>query len=1025
MLNFGLLFHIDRWLLSSNAKDIGVLYLMFALQGNILLVLYLTIIWGSYYSLKPTVKVSNMISWLTAYLIGLIRSAWAASFKRLHYNVISGLVLANGSLARLFIIILVAIVGMFVLEFIMDYLYVFLWTLVGGNPIWRYMSIIILNKFSKLYKNPILIRHNTFNRIVGRSVSGGISKQTVFFEYSPTYKNIKELVDRVNDDEENNRQVQLDIENYLRTSWIDVIKEKNNELITKVGGELGATGFSFLNQYILEFEDIVEEIRRKIKNKGKENKYVPLFELNSADICMCVFKLIIPLIVTGTSMARTDLLIKMGEAVYHIWLLDRYRKSKSWELSVKVGFNEFKDNMNIDIKDIGNIGEILLTEIIDMGDLLVLKIEKKEGTYKGEYVVYPSDTSIEKFEKSFDVVGFKLPMVCEPNPWNANNYGGYLLNEGYHYTHFIHQGNRNFNKTRVLKGEDRVYNQINYMNSVPFKINTNVLDYILNYGVRDGLILEGLHPKTMEKTLESWEKEEVMKHNSRYYLEKNILGIAILFRDVKKIYFPLFFDWRGRIYNDNSYLNYQSNALAKSLLLFAEFRDNDVIYNKEESLDWLKIFGANCFGKGVLKLKDNNYKYDLNRLSYIDRKAWVNSYEKDIIFLNSDFIIKADQPLLFIAFCYEYKLWKTDKEYKSLLPIQLDATCNGIQHLALITANAKLAKLVNLLPSTESDAPNDVYSIALSEINKKIKELVIKESKYINLKKIKLDRKIVKRSIMTTPYNVTIKGVVDHLKSESFVKKIIDKNILYFPINSSNTNNYLTGSDLFALGKIIHSILYETHPELQNVVNYFKDIVSIMNELNLPVVWVTPSGLHINQKYPVKKPTQVKSGFYRGSSYTILLPTDKLNKVAQKSAFMPNLIHSLDGATITLLVNSLKKLGKYNIYTVHDCFASNAAGIGLINELVRKSFFEIYAEKEFLFNLQKFFIEYIGNNYQLYRHGTKEEIDVTNLLPEDITQGNFYVINSQDREILLPSIPKTEGFLDLKDQLNSAIYLIN
>lgn len=41
-----------------------------------------------------------------------------------------------------------------------------------------------------------------------------VSRQTVFFEYSRTFRYIKELLGRVNDDENNNKKVQLEIENF-------------------------------------------------------------------------------------------------------------------------------------------------------------------------------------------------------------------------------------------------------------------------------------------------------------------------------------------------------------------------------------------------------------------------------------------------------------------------------------------------------------------------------------------------------------------------------------------------------------------------------------------------------------------------------------------------------------------------------------------------------------------------------------------------------------------------------------------
>lgn len=56
---------------------------------------------------------------------------------------------------------------------------------------------------------------------------------------------------------------------------------------------------------------------------------------------------------------------------------------------------------------------------------------------------------------------------------------------------------------------------------------------------------------------------------SKVLLQENILDIAILYQNFSKIYFPVRLDQRGRLYCSSSYLNYQGNELAKSLLLFA------------------------------------------------------------------------------------------------------------------------------------------------------------------------------------------------------------------------------------------------------------------------------------------------------------------------------------------------------------------------------------------------------------------------------------------------------------------------
>ncbi len=100
---------------------------------------------------------------------------------------------------------------------------------------------------------------------------------------------------------------------------------------------------------------------------------------------------------------------------------------------------------------------------------------------------------------------------------------------------------------------------------------------------------------------------------------------------------------------------------------------------------------------------------------------------------------------------------------------------------------------------------------------------------------------------MTIPYNVTLNGVNEHLK-EFFHYHKIDNNHLYLPINATHGTKYITPKYLFKLSQITHSTLYVTHPELQEVVNYFKEMVKLMTELNLPVIWLTPAASWLTNK---------------------------------------------------------------------------------------------------------------------------------------------------------------------------------
>jgi len=65
----------------------------------------------------------------------------------------------------------------------------------------------------------------------------------------------------------------------------------------------------------------------------------------------------------------------------------------------------------------------------------------------------------------------------------------------------------------------------------------------------------------------------------------------------------------------------------------------------------------------------------------------------------------------FIAFCIALKNYELDNNYLVKLPVFLDATCSGLQHLAAMLHDINLATHVNLLSKSENDDVNDLYDL--------------------------------------------------------------------------------------------------------------------------------------------------------------------------------------------------------------------------------------------------------------------------------------------------------------------------
>jgi DNA-directed RNA polymerase len=142
---------------------------------------------------------------------------------------------------------------------------------------------------------------------------------------------------------------------------------------------------------------------------------------------------------------------------------------------------------------------------------------------------------------------------------------------------------------------------VNNISSVSYKINREVLDFILSNNDEYNFITDPkyVHPLSLKNKLTKKDKTKLESFNSTRSLEQNIIGLALAYSNVPYFYIPIRLDSRGRLYCQPQYLNYQSTELAKSLLLFAK---PDKIYKTDkDAINYLKIYGANCFGHSLSK----------------------------------------------------------------------------------------------------------------------------------------------------------------------------------------------------------------------------------------------------------------------------------------------------------------------------------------------------------------------------------------------------------------------------------------
>ena len=247
-------------------------------------------------------------------------------------------------------------------------------------------------------------------------------------------------------------------------------------------------------------------------------------------------------------------------------------------------------------------------------------------------------------------------------------------------------------------------------------------------------------------------ERENRKNRSNRVLLSQDLETACALAEHNGFWTSMNLDWRGRVYGV-PHFNYQRDDRVRALFLFANGEPIG-----DEGLKWLKVHTANCgdFDK-------------ISKRTFKERGGWADQNLEKIekaaaAPLNELWWTEADKPFQFLAACFELSsALANGPSFVSRLPISFDGSCSGLQHLSAMTRDLDTARLVNL---TSDTVPQDIYQTVAEKVKERAEcDLKNEDQDKRRLAKMWLDygidRKLVKRNVMTYSYGSNIKGMVD------------------------------------------------------------------------------------------------------------------------------------------------------------------------------------------------------------------------------------------------------------------------
>ena len=573
-----------------------------------------------------------------------------------------------------------------------------------------------------------------------------------------------------------------------------------------------------------------------------------------------------------------------------------------------------------------------------------------------------------------------LPMVCQPKEWTSILEGGYI-SPYLKKNKLIKNNNKDYLKKLETAKMPIVYEAINHLQNTQWQVNKRVLDVVKALWEEgravaelpdreDELLIPYPYPDRAKASEENWSEEEIeiikkwkrdtyeihkrnVQKRSVRLLVSQIIRIADQFAAYDTIWFPHQMDFRGRLYPIPVLLQPQGTDLSKGLLHFARGKPVD-----NESIKWLQIHGANVYG------------YD--KENYENRACWTKSRSSEILSYAENPLLnrgwtEADKPFQFLAFCFEYRDYLSNPEsFRTHIPIQLDGTCNGLQHYSALLRDPVGGSTVNLV---NTEKPSDIYAKVAEKLEEKLNGLreqnIINNDDNINDRNssntdsridriggsnlarhwlnLGINRKLTKRPVMVLPYGGTMLSCREYIQeylTDNYSPNFIWK---HFEVGENPTDCIFKIS--VWLSKYLWESIQETLKAATVGMDYLRNIARVITKEKQYIEWLTPAGLLVRQAYASRKKKEIKTELY-GSilKTTVNLDLEILDTQRQLNGICPNFIHSLDASCLMLYLIKCKKAGIYSFMTVHDCYGTHAADTEQSAKLLREAFVEIYRQ---------------------------------------------------------------------------------
>jgi len=765
------------------------------------------------------------------------------------------------------------------------------------------------------------------------------------------------------------------------------VSDRLNEL--REGVEAGATDLPKTQRFIAKmYTEVAEyiESQKPSTHGGRNNKYRGwLRKIPSETAAVIAIRTAISEIQSATARGKvyspqtlylsigrqyeTEVRVAEAEAVNPVYMKKVYEQIKDRQTSsvrhirrvLNVAYDRvMKGELDSELSSVEciHLGQFGVHALINAGIVYISSRYTKQGTLQEVELVPEVAQYLSVYNEDFLLYLVNSQtgiMRCPPDKWSTVDDGGYLsLRRKQAAPLFPIQRIRKSERARVRKlftpqNMPKVFNAVNELQSTAFSIHTKTLEAIKSIWQAGGGCLgipnrnppqkpdfpfhadwkkEDCTPEELPVLID-WKRKVSVWHSEKRSRTSHILEVSRILKisaayGENPLWFSMYMDRRGRLYYRGTPTP-QGSDIAKALLHFAIKKPLG-----PRGVYWLRVHIANSYGYDKVRL-DERAEWTVKNWPRIQAAL---SHPED----HPD-VWGTDSPWCMYSAALELQAALASgnpEQYKTGIPIHMDATCSGLQHFSALLKDSVGGRFVNLQDETGTGPKQDIYakvaSVALAAMQKDLVGEDTPEKEHALWWTSKgIQRSLAKKPVMTKVYGATLRGTVE------FIQDYMERE-LHDPAPGEKPQQYYR-----YLAKKLFEGIASTVPSAEAGMDWLIAVAKewVKNK-GTRMEWKTPSGFVVQHDYQELDSAVVELRSLGRKSMTVQFWGDGIRSSGMQNAIAPNFVHALDASHLVLTANSMYSKGS-QLVVIHDSFGTYPADVDLMQRCIREEFVGMYS----------------------------------------------------------------------------------